>query len=142
MKRFDAFPSPSLSLCVLADGFLAVVVQGTLVRVGYAQGRAAVLPCTIRLLMSLQCDEYSTHSRCRANMVHTRESRPDTGLGFQVQVLEPLQSFPFSLGSEAYLSLCWQMVSSLSSFKGPSAEWDTHKAALPCPLKSRTCSSD
>jgi len=55
--------------------------------------------CSIRLLMSLQHDEYSTHNRCRANMAHIRQSRPDSGLGFNVKVLGTLQFFPFSLGS-------------------------------------------
>ena len=27
--------------------------------------------------------------RCRANMAHVRQSRPDSGLGFQEKVLEP-----------------------------------------------------
>ena len=84
---------------VLADGVLTVLVQGPLGRVGDAQGRAAVPPCTTRLLMSLQCDEYSTHKCCRANMAHITQSRPDAGLGFQVDFLETHQSFPFSLGS-------------------------------------------
>ena len=37
--------------------------------------------------------------RCRANMAHRRQSRPDPGLGFQVQVLETFQVVPSSLGS-------------------------------------------
>ena len=37
--------------------------------------------------------------RCRANMAHTRQSRPDSGRGFQVIVLETVQVLPFFLGS-------------------------------------------
>jgi len=40
-----------------------------------------------------------THVRCRAKMAHTRQSRPDPGLGFQVKVLETFKLFP--LRSEA-----------------------------------------
>jgi len=38
-----------------------------------------------------------TH-RFRANMAHVRQSRPDSGLGFQVKVLKPFQVDPSSLG--------------------------------------------
>ena len=38
-------------------------------------------------------------TRCRANVAHVRQSRPDSGLGFQVKVLNTLQGVPFSLGS-------------------------------------------
>jgi len=31
--------------------------------------------------------------RCRANMAHIRQSRPDSGLDFQVKVLKPLKVF-------------------------------------------------
>jgi len=36
---------------------------------------------------------------CRANMAHIRQSRPDSGCGFQVKVLKTFQVFPSSLGS-------------------------------------------
>jgi len=32
-------------------------------------------------------------------MAHIRHSRPDSGLGFQVEVLETFEHVPFSLGS-------------------------------------------
>ena len=38
-------------------------------------------------------------TRCRANMAHTRQSRPDPGLGFQVKFLTIFELFP--LCSEA-----------------------------------------
>ena len=34
-------------------------------------------------------------------MVHIRQSRPDSGLGFQVKVLAPFSDVPSSLGSGA-----------------------------------------
>jgi len=37
--------------------------------------------------------------RCRANMAHMRQSRPDSGLGFQVKVLETFELASSSLGS-------------------------------------------
>ena len=37
--------------------------------------------------------------RCRTSMAHTRQSRPDSGLGFQVKVLKTFQVVPSSLGS-------------------------------------------
>ena len=44
---------------------------------------------------------YPQHSwpRCRSNMAHARQSRPDSGLDFQVKVLEPFSVVPSSLGS-------------------------------------------
>ena len=36
--------------------------------------------------------------RCRANMTHVRQSRPDSGLGFQVKIRKS-QVVPSSLGS-------------------------------------------
>jgi len=42
---------------------------------------------------------YLTHNRCRANMAHTRQSRPHSGLGFQGKVVETFQVVPSSLGS-------------------------------------------
>ena len=40
----------------------------------------------------------SSGSRCQANMVHVRQSRPDYGLGFQVNVLKRFCGVPSSLG--------------------------------------------
>jgi len=37
--------------------------------------------------------------RSRANMAHTRQSRPDSGLDFQVKVLTTFRVVPSSLGS-------------------------------------------
>jgi len=36
--------------------------------------------------------------RCRANMAHVRQSRPDSGLGFQAKVLKIFSSVPSSFG--------------------------------------------
>ena len=36
---------------------------------------------------------------CRANVAHVRQSRPDSGLGFQVNVLKITRVVPSSLGS-------------------------------------------
>ena len=36
---------------------------------------------------------------CRVNMAYIRQSRPDSGLGFQVEFLETLHGVPSSLGS-------------------------------------------
>ena len=37
--------------------------------------------------------------RCRANMAHIRQSGPDSGVVFQVKVLEIFAIIPCSLGS-------------------------------------------
>jgi len=37
--------------------------------------------------------------RCRANMAHARQSRPDSGVGVQVKGLETFQVVPSLLGS-------------------------------------------
>ena len=42
---------------------------------------------------------YKLGYRCRANMAHIRQSRPDSGLGFQVKILTPFHVVPSSLGS-------------------------------------------
>ena len=42
--------------------------------------------------------------RCPANMAHIRQSRPDSGLGFQVKVLKTLKVVPSLLGSGAILA--------------------------------------
>ena len=36
-------------------------------------------------------------TRCRANMAHMRQSRPYSGLGFQVKLLKPFQVVPVLL---------------------------------------------
>ena len=41
--------------------------------------------------------------RCRANMAHIRESRPDSGFGFQVKVLKTVYGVPSWLDSGKYL---------------------------------------
>ena len=38
--------------------------------------------------------------RCRENMARVRQSRPDSGLGFQVKVLETFQVVSSSLGND------------------------------------------
>ena len=38
--------------------------------------------------------------RCRANMAHIRQSRPDSGLLFQVQGLKGFRGVPFSRGGD------------------------------------------
>ena len=45
------------------------------------------------------CAACAARTRCRANMAHTRQSRPDYGLAFQVEVLLTFQDVPSSLGS-------------------------------------------
>ena len=41
-------------------------------------------------------------SRCQANMAHMRQSRPDSGLGFQIKVLKTFSVVPSWLGREAH----------------------------------------
>ena len=36
--------------------------------------------------------------RCRANMAHIRQSRPDSGLGFQAKVLKTFRDVPYLIG--------------------------------------------
>ena len=38
------------------------------------------------------------HPQHRPRMAHARQSRPNSGRGFQVKVLEPFQVVPYSLG--------------------------------------------
>jgi len=61
-------------------------------------------PCTLR------CPQRPyTHSespcRCTANMAHVRQSRPDSGLGFQLKVLKPFEAVPSSLGRSSRIPL-------------------------------------
>ena len=42
---------------------------------------------------------FAERARCRANMAHIRQSKPDAGLGCQVKVLQHSQHVPSSLGS-------------------------------------------
>ena len=39
---------------------------------------------------------------CRANVAHVRQSRPDSGRGFQAKVVETVNAVPSSLGSGGY----------------------------------------
>ena len=51
-------------------------------------------------LVNLDCSSATSPAgRCRANMAHTRQSRPYSGLNFKVNVLKTVQAIPFSLGS-------------------------------------------
>ena len=45
--------------------------------------------------------------RCRANAAHVRQSRPDSGLGFQVDALKTFQVVPFSLRSVQVPPTIW-----------------------------------
>ena len=40
-----------------------------------------------------------SYYRCQANSAHTKESRPDYGLGYQVNVFQPFEVVPDSVGS-------------------------------------------
>ena len=54
-------------------------------------------------------------NRCRANIANIRQSRPDSGLGFQVKVRATFQCAPFSLESGTwYVSLALSLSHSLS----------------------------
>ena len=55
------------------------------------------MPNSIRLLANLVLDG----CRCRANSAYIKESRPDSGLGFQGSNLKTFQVVPFSLRSGA-----------------------------------------
>jgi hypothetical protein len=55
------------------------------------------------------------HARCRANMAHTRESRPDSDLGFQAKVLSLCQVVPSSFGTGLCISF---LVPNVSVVKG------------------------
>ena len=44
------------------------------------------------------CRQKSAFNRRRANMAHTRQARPDLGLGIQVKVLKTFEVVRFSLG--------------------------------------------
>ena len=57
----------------------------------YASGCAALAPPSFQIL--------KPHSRCRANLGPTRQSRPVDGLGFQANVLTTFQGVPCLLNS-------------------------------------------
>jgi len=44
---------------------------------------------------------------CRAKVAHTKQSRPDSGLGFQVEILKTLGSVPSWLGRSFISSPLW-----------------------------------
>jgi hypothetical protein len=46
--------------------------------------------------------------RCRANKAYTRQFKPDSGLGFQVQVLQPFECVPFSLVESGTYQIDWE----------------------------------
>ena len=54
------------------------------------------LKCRYRFSVSMR----ESGTRCRANLGEARQSRPDSGLGFQVQVLEAFQVVLSSLGRD------------------------------------------
>ena len=61
--------------------------------------------------------------RCRANMAHTRQSRPDYGLGVQVEVLRTFKLFPFRseavvMTSSQHGCAMWNMEAGLDCKKG------------------------
>jgi len=58
---------------------------------GVLVGRPSAQPT---LLLSILCQNH-----CRANSAHTRQSRLDSGLGFQVKVLENFQVVPSAPGN-------------------------------------------
>ena len=42
---------------------------------------------------------WKSSAECRANMAHIRQSRPDSGFGFHIRVLQTFQGVPLLLGS-------------------------------------------
>ena len=52
--------------------------------------------------LSAQPNTTLFRNRCRANMAHVRQSRPDSGLGFQVKFLNPFKLLP----SRSALHVC------------------------------------
>ena len=56
-------------------------------------------PCTIQLTHPGSVCTRKMPNRCRPNLAHIRQSRPDSGLGFQVKVLKIFQDVPSSLES-------------------------------------------
>ena len=51
--------------------------------------------------MKFSTDGSGTRTRCRVSIAHIRHLGPDSGLGFQVNVLEALEVDPSSLGGGA-----------------------------------------
>ena len=56
------------------------------------------LTCQLENSLTVNPGE-AERGRCRANSEHIRQSRPDSGLGFQEKVLHTFQAVPSSLGS-------------------------------------------
>ena len=54
---------------------------------------------------------------CRANMAHTRQSRPDSGLRFQAKALKTFEGDPFLLGGGT-LCLPWEDVHAAFNYSG------------------------
>ena len=67
-----------------------------------------LLPTLVYIEETPRCDVYYQNwliDRCRANVAHTRQSRPDSGLGFQVKGKKYSKFFP--LHSEAVGRANW-----------------------------------
>ena len=63
-------------------------------------GRDCLYMCRIRSASSQgHALTASIQVESRANMAHIRQSRPDSGLGFQANALKTVEGVPFSLGS-------------------------------------------
>ena len=55
-------------------------------------------PTSVQAIPSISSSTFPRSIRCRANMAHIRESRPDSGLGFGVKVRKPFLIVPTLLG--------------------------------------------
>jgi len=58
--------------------------------------RACFLLAAARVARAESLQRFAKDQRCGANMAHVKQSRPDSGLGFQVEVLEIFQVVPSS----------------------------------------------
>jgi len=66
---------------------------------GAAIPLSSELKCCLKTIAGLTRGPCPPRPRCRASMAHIRQSRPDSGLGFQANVLKPFKGVPSSLGS-------------------------------------------
>ena len=66
---------------------------------GISSNAARVLEGMIEFSLALNYFSTAVHPpRCRANMVHIRRSRPESGLSFQVEILLKIEGVSFPLG--------------------------------------------
>ena len=74
-------------------------LKGSGVPLGTYKTVTARLRSVVERMWRMQDSQDQILAFCRANVAHARQTRPDSGPGFQAKVLTPIQVVPSSLGS-------------------------------------------